>query len=186
MANEIAGKKILMVIAPDQFRDEELAEPKRVLEAAGATVTIASPRTGTAKGMLGATVKPDLALSAVRPDAFDAVVVVGGSGSPKFLWGDPALHDVLKKTHAAGRVVGGICLSGAALARAGVLRDKEATVYKTADSLAELSEGGARFVDKPVVTSGNVVTANGPQAAKAFGDALVQAMSRARTSTKAS
>ena len=31
-------KSVLMVIAPSQFRDEEYAEPKAVLEAAGATV----------------------------------------------------------------------------------------------------------------------------------------------------
>ncbi|MBI1848902.1 MAG: DJ-1/PfpI family protein [Planctomycetes bacterium] len=186
MAGKLAGKKVLMVVAPDQFRDEELLEPKRILETAGATVKVASTKASAAKGMLGATVKPDLVLSAARPDEYDAVVVVGGMGSPKYLWGDASLHDVLRKTFAAGRVIGGICLSGAALARAGVLREKEATVYKTPDSLAELSEGGARFVDKPVIVSGNVITANGPQAATAFGNALVQAIALTTTATKAS
>ena len=35
-------------------------------------------------------------------------------------------------------------------------------------------EGGATFVDQPVVVSGKIVTANGPPAAREFGKALVE------------
>jgi putative intracellular protease/amidase len=35
-------KSALLVIAPEVFRDEEYAEPKRILEARGADVTTAS------------------------------------------------------------------------------------------------------------------------------------------------
>jgi protease I len=184
MADKLKGKKVLMVIAPEEFRDEELLEPKRVLEKEGASVTVASTRGGKATGMLGAAVTPDAVLASVQPSDYDAVVVVGGMGSPRFLWGDATLHRVLRETLDAGRVVGGICLSGAALARAGVLRGLDATVYETSDSLAELTNGGARFVGKPVVRSGNVVTANGPAAATQFGNVLVEAITAA-AATKA-
>ena len=44
-------KKVLMVIAPDKFRDEEYNEPRRILEGRGCTVTVAStsiePATGS-------------------------------------------------------------------------------------------------------------------------------------------
>ena len=56
----LTGNKILMVIAPDQFRDEELLTPKEVLTQSGATVVVASTQTGEAKGMLGARVTPDI------------------------------------------------------------------------------------------------------------------------------
>ena len=43
----------LMVIAPTVFRDEEYAEPKRVLEAHGVDVTTASVAPGECIGKLG-------------------------------------------------------------------------------------------------------------------------------------
>ena len=49
----LEGKKILMVIAQQDFRDEELFEPKEVFEGAGASVFVAAPRKETATGMLG-------------------------------------------------------------------------------------------------------------------------------------
>ena len=48
----LEGKKILMVIAQQDFRDEELFKPKAVFEGAGASVFVAAPRKETATGML--------------------------------------------------------------------------------------------------------------------------------------
>ena len=39
----LEGKKILMVIAQQDFRDEELFKPKEVFESAGASVFVAAP-----------------------------------------------------------------------------------------------------------------------------------------------
>jgi protease I len=46
--------KVLIVIAPEKFRDEELAEPVAALKATGIGYDIASTRRGTCTGMLGA------------------------------------------------------------------------------------------------------------------------------------
>ena len=46
-------KKVLIVIAPVQFRDEELSEPIKYLEKAGIGYDIVSTQTGLAIGMLG-------------------------------------------------------------------------------------------------------------------------------------
>ena len=56
--SHLHNKKIPMVIAPEQFRDEELLEQKGVPEHAGAKVTVVSKRLGKATGMLGATCQP--------------------------------------------------------------------------------------------------------------------------------
>ncbi len=53
-------KKVLMIIAHENFRDEELLTPKQIFEKNGIKVTIASTDTTPAKGMLGAVVKPDV------------------------------------------------------------------------------------------------------------------------------
>ena len=173
---KLSGKHVLMVIAPNQFRDEELVEPKKVLLDQGARVSIAACKLGEAKGMLGLSINPDLLVGAAKPESYDAVVVVGGMGSPTYLWEDEQLHALLQNRQKANKVVAAICLSGAVLARAGVLSGKRATVYATDESMAALASGGAKYVNEAVVSDGLVVTANGPDAASDFGEAIVTAM----------
>jgi hypothetical protein len=61
-APTLQGKNILMIIARQDFRDEEYKEPRQIFEARGATITVASSSLEIAKGALGAQVKPDLLL----------------------------------------------------------------------------------------------------------------------------
>src|SRR5262245_2222932 len=172
----LIGKKVLMVIAPKEFRDEELLQTKQVLEGAGAQVRVASNAQGPCLGMLGARVTPDVALAEASAKDYDAVVVVGGMGSPKHLWNDSKLHSLLKEAQGAGKVIGGICLSGAALAKAGVLEGKRATVWRTPESLAEMEKGKAKTAHDAVVVDGKVVTANGPEASREFGKEIARAL----------
>lgn len=175
---KLAGIKILMVIAHEQFRDEELLEPRKIFCDAGAEVIVASTGMGEAKGMLGAKVKPDMHLAKVKPADYDAVVVVGGMGSPTQLWDNPELHSVLQEMERSEKVISAICLSGAALARAGVLEGRKATVWPMPESLSALEQGKARYVKEPVVYDGRTITANGPEAAREFGETVVAELTR--------
>lgn len=177
MSKTLAGKRVLLVIAPELFRDEELMEPKKALEAAGASTTLASTRTGTATGMLGATATPEILVEDARSEEFDGVVVVGGMGSPDHLWDHAPLHALVKERAEAGKVVGAICLSGAVLGRAGVVRGKRATCWPDPSAIAALEEGGATYEKAGVVVDGRIVTGDGPPSAAKFGEALVKALS---------
>jgi len=169
----LEGKKILMVIAQQDFRDEELFKPKAVFEGAGASVFVAAPRKETATGMLGGKVQPDFAISDVNASEFDAVVVVGGSGSPKYLWDDTQLRNLVRDAYAGGKVIAAICLSPVVLARAGILKGKSATVFPSTDAVAELKKGGAIYKDESVVIAGRIVTGRDPASAEAFANAIV-------------
>jgi protease I len=169
-----AKKRVLIVVAQDQFRDEEVFEPKAILEKRGAEVVIGSGSTREAVGMMGGRVKPNLALVEARATDYDAVLVAGGMGSLKYLWNEATLVKLLRDAHAAGRVVGGICLSGAVPAQAGLLRGQKGTVWASPESLAELAKGGVEYTKAPVVVSGRVVTAEGPEAATGFGEAVAK------------
>lgn len=165
------AKRALLIIAPANFRDEELAEPRAILKKAGYRVTVASSADGPVKGMLGAQVKPDLKLEQVKVDNYDVVVFVGGSGARAY-YEAPAAHRIAKEAVSKGKVTGAICLAPAILAKAGVLKGKRATVYPAAAKA--LTAGGAKLQNAEVVVDGRLVTANGPEAATAFGNALVK------------
>jgi protease I len=176
----LAGTRILMVIAPEQFRDEELLTPKQLFMDAGAAVQVASTKPGEAKGMLGAQVIPDLVLADAKSGDYQAVIVVGGMGSPEYLWNEPKLHEIICKLNKDDKVVAAICLSGAVLANAGVLKGKRATVWPMDESLKALADGNAQYVEEPVVQDGKLITANGPEAARQFGETIIAELSKVK------
>ena len=84
--------KLLVVVAPERFRDEELLEPLSAFRKAGVSWDIASTRSGTCAGMLGGRCEATLDLARVKAGGYDGIVLIGGTGSPDFLWGNSRLH----------------------------------------------------------------------------------------------
>ncbi|MBW2964621.1 DJ-1/PfpI family protein [Candidatus Woesearchaeota archaeon] len=169
----MGGKSILMVIAPEGFRDEEYQEPRAVFEAAGINVTVASKGVTTAKGKLGATAKVDLDISEVNPDDYDAIVFVGGPGATVY-FNDTTAHKLANRFYSAGKVTAAICIGPSILANAGVLRSHKATAFESeAENIAAKSAG---YTGQPVTTDGKIVTGNGPAAAEEFGKAVLKAL----------
>ncbi len=72
---ELEGTRILMVIAPDDFNERELSEPKEIFETEGAEVIIASKSKEVAKGMSGGEVKPDISFAEVNTGEYDAIAL---------------------------------------------------------------------------------------------------------------
>lgn len=177
---KLQGIKVALVIAPDQFRDEELFTPQQELEAAGAETIVASTKLEQAQGMLGGTAQPQKLIKDLKEKDYDAVVVVGGMGSPEYLWENKELHTLLQEVQKAGKVISAICLSGAALAKAGVLNGKKATVWEMPESVQALEEGKATYVKEPVVQDGKVITANGPEAAHEFATKIIAELSKVK------
>jgi protease I len=162
-----------MVIAQDQFRDEEYAHPKEVLERRGAAVTTASIAAGPCTGKLGLTAAADLALADVDDASYDAVAFIGGGGSAVF-FDDPVAHELARAFLASGRPVAAVCIAPSTLARAGVLADRRATAFPSQE--ADLRAHGALWTGSTVEVDGTVITANGPAAAAAFGEAIADAL----------
>ena len=162
-------KRVLLVIAPQVFRDEEYARPKDVLEARGAVVETASTRPGTCTGKLGMTAEATIAVADADPSAYDAVAFIGGGGASVF-FDDPAAHALARDTLAAGRVLGAICIAPSTLAHAGLLGGVRATAFASQET--DLRAHGAIWTGAPVEVDGVIVTANGPDAARDFGMAI--------------
>ncbi|MDI6639996.1 MAG: DJ-1/PfpI family protein [Methanocellales archaeon] len=166
-------RKILMIIAPRNFRDEELLEPKEIFKNAGFEVVVTSVTASICIGMFGARAKPDRVIDELNAGEFDAVVVVGGAGTPVLKQYAKVLQ-ILREANEQNKVLAAICLGPIVLAKAGVLEGKKATVFSSGAS--EIKSGGARYVPESVVIDGNLITADGPQSAKRFGKAIVSAL----------
>ena len=163
--------KILMVVAPIDFRDTEYFTPKKIFEDEGFAVSTASIQSGTARGADGGEVKIDLTVSQADPANFTAVVFVGGPGMAQ-ISDDESLQALAIKFVKAGKLTTAICVAPAVLARAGLLVGKEATSHS--DAKQDLENNGAVFLDQPVVVGDKIITANGPEASEEFGRQIVE------------
>ena len=172
-------KSVLIVIAPVKFRDEELSEPIKYLEKAGIGYDIISTQTGLAVGMLGGKILIEKTVQDITQagiNRYGGILIVGGGGSPDHLWNSVPLQALVKEFYAAGKVVSAICLSSVVLAKAGILKGKQATVWNDDAAIEQLREGGATYKPEPIVTDGKVITANGPLAAAGFGEKVARAI----------
>ena len=169
------GKKAVMLIAQNNFRDEELLKPKEVLEKNGVIVTVASSSLKESTGMLGAKVKPDILFTNINVADYDAVIFVGGSGASEY-WDNPTAHKIANEANNAKKIVGAICIAPVTLAKAGLLKDKKATTFSS--TINDIKSAGAKYTGAEVEIDGNIITASGPAAAQKFGETIVKALNQ--------
>jgi protease I len=173
----VLGKKILYIIAQQNFRDEEYKTPKEILEGKGAQITTASITTNEARGMLGLRVKPDIAVRDANPNNFDALIIAGGSGSPK-LADYPEVLNIVRRFNEQNKLIAAICVAPYILAKAGIINGVNVTTYPADFVLVELRRAGAVYIRRSVVVDGKIITADGPQSAREFGEKIVEILSR--------
>lgn len=171
-------KKIVMVIAMVDFRDEEYFIPKSIFEQAGFAARTASGEQGRAIGVFGGVADVDLETNEVKPADFNGLIIAGGEGMAKMA--DSAeLRELAREFAKQNKIIGAICIGPAVLAKAGILAGKKATIYASdmdKSAVKILQENNAQYVDEPVVVDGNIITANGSQSARKFAEKIVEAM----------
>jgi protease I len=160
---------VVMVIAPKMFRDEEYAEPKRVLESRGADVVTASVAPGECIGKLGLHAQASISVAQAAQRDWDAVIFVGGAGAAVF-FDDAAAHELAKQAAAGLGLLSAICIAPSTLAHAGLLGGVHATAFASQED--DLLSHGALWTGDSVTVDGRIVTGNGPEAATEFGEKI--------------
>lgn len=166
---------VLMIIAPERFRDEELFITQEELEKAGHRTVIASSRKGRCPGSRGGFANASLTLGEIKAKDYDAVVFVGGGGS-KVYYANPDALRIAKEMR--NKVVAAICLAPVILANAGVLEGKQAAVAGTEARTIEAK--GAKYTGPGVTVDGNIVTANAPKSSRLFGRKIGELLKQVR------
>ena len=166
-------KKAVLIIASENFRDEELFETKLALEKAGVETTVASTKTGAVKGMLGGKAKAEMLVKDIAVGDYDAVIFIGGSGAREY-FDDQAALDIARRAKDKQKVLAAICIAPTIFANAHILRNVKVTSFIS--ERAKLQEVGAEYTGVPVEQDGLIITANGPEAAAQFGKAIVDAL----------
>ncbi len=160
------------MLVEDLFDDAELASPREALLAAGAKVILVGPMAGRAyTGKGGAVVTADVAAGAARVDDFDAVIIPGGFAPDKIRLRH-AMVDLVRDSMAAGKPVGAICHGPSVLINANALKGRTLTCWPSI--AVDVKNAGGRYVDRPVVEDGNLITSRKVDDVGPFTDAIIR------------
>ena len=172
-------KKAALIIASENFRDEEYFITKEVLEKNGISVTTVCDKT-KAIGKFGGEAFADLLIDDLNVDDFDAIVFAGGQGAVKLL-DNEMTYLILRKAMIMKKLIAAICIAPTLLAKAGILKEKKATVWstdldKSAIKIIQLNDG--IYERKAIVQDGNIITAENAEYAQEFGEAIVAELTK--------
>ena len=114
------------------------------------------PGWDTYKESPGYKMESDIAFEHVLPEDYVAVLCIGGR-SPEYLRNNPVVLKLLKDLDKLGKWHFSICHGLQLTAAAGLATGKTVTCYENAR--LEVETCGAKYVDRPVVRDGRIVSA---------------------------
>lgn len=169
----LRGKKILIVIAYQDFQDDEYRVVSEYLGMLGAVIEVASSSIGEARGVNSSLVEVNILINDVNPYQHDALVFIGGPGSVEYQYNETVL-ELARQFIQSRKIVAAICIAPLILAKAGILSGKHATVWVGYENeeYKELESSGAKYTGEPVTVDKHIITANGPESATKFAEAI--------------
>ena len=154
--------KKIAVVLDNLFEDVEFTSPVEAFKKEGHEVTVIGKKTGTVTGKSENTeVQIDKAISDVKPEDFDALLIPGGF-SPDMLRGDEKgrFGEFTKHFVQNEKPVFAICHGPQLLIDTDLLKGKKVTSYLSVRK--DLENAGATVVDESVVVDSNIVTSRTP------------------------
>jgi protease I len=171
----IKNQKIGIVIAQQDFQDEEYFIPKSVFEKAGFKVETISQRAGEGLGTFGGVIEVDLAAKNVKVADYAALVFAGGSGLGLLLE-NADFQKLAQQAFNLKKVIGAICIAPALLALAKILTGKRATVWSSGldnKAIKMLKNNGCLYIEEPIVVDGQIITASNPTQSRKFAETIL-------------
>lgn len=183
---EISNSRVL-IVATDGFEESELFGPREILLERGADVKLASPDLKPIQATVhddpGKTIRPDMTIEQAHADDFDALILPGGVRNPDQLRTSKAAIELIRAFADSGKPVAAICHGPWLLVEADLLRGKSATSWPSIRT--DLKNAGANVVEQAAVTDGNIVTSRNPGDVRAFTEAVIALVEKARATSEA-
>jgi protease I len=183
MANStnLNGKRVAILVA-DGFEQVELTGPREALTEAGARTAIVSPANGSVQGWKhfdkADRFDVDVPLSSANAEDFDALLLPGGVANPDQLRTMTKAVAFVRSFFEAGKPVAAICHGLWPLIDAGVAKGRTVTSWPSLK--ADLTNAGATWVDKEVVTDRGLVTSRKPDDIPAFNRKMIEEIAEGR------
>jgi protease I len=170
VTNELKGKTAA-IIAANEFEDLELFHPMYRLQEEGIKTIVIGLTMDPIKGKRGYSLTPHASIDEVDAEKFDFLVVPGGKSPEKLRLNQKILRFV-RDFDTQGKPIAAICHAGQVLASAGIVKNR--TLTCVAGIRDDMINAGARYVDRAVVSDGNLVTSRVPSDLPEFARAMME------------
>ncbi|WP_141576977.1 type 1 glutamine amidotransferase domain-containing protein [Actinomadura sp. WMMA1423] len=182
--NDLQGRTIAFLCAPEGTEQVELTEPWKAVEQAGGTPRLVSTQSGRLQAFdhldKGDTFQVDTTVDVSEHTEFDGLVLPGGVANPDFLRTDPDAVAFVRAFFDSGKPVAVICHGPWTLIEADAVRGRTLTSWPSLRT--DLRNAGATWVDEEVKICEDgpnvLVSSRKPDDLKAFCQAAVEAFKR--------
>jgi protease I len=165
------SKGTFLILVGPEYEDLEVWYPKLRVEEAGFETRVAGMGESRYLGKHGYPCPVDGHVRDFPAESLIGILAPGG-WAPDKLRRDPVVLERVREVNAAGKLVATICHGPWILISAGIVRGR--TLTSTVGIRDDVVNAGAHWVDQPVVTDGNLVSARVPKDLPAFGQAIVR------------
>jgi len=172
---DLRGRRVLAVVTNYGVEQDELVVPVDHLRAGGATVDVAAVDDAPIETLVGdkdpgRTVQPTTTLEAVDADAYDLLLIPGGTLNADSLRLQDEAVRLVKVFASSGRPVAAICHGPWLVVEAGLVAGKRLTSYPSLTT--DVRNAGGTWVDSEVVSDDaqgfTLVTSRTPDDLAAF------------------
>ena len=173
----MTNNKILMVIAHDNFRDEEFLIPKEIFEKNNYIVDVVSDKKGISIGKFGCQVHVKKSFEDINVDEYCCISISGGNGSKDYLWNNEPLKNIIIDFNNKNKIIAAICISPIIFAKSNLLKNKRVTFYKKDNEAYKIMKQSFCIIEnKNVVVDGNIITSDGPESSFDYGNKIVETL----------
>jgi len=182
----LTGKRVAFLTATEGVERVELTEPWAAVTDSGATAELLSTESGQVQTFdhldKAETRTVDHVVGDRSVDDYDALVLPGGVANPDQLRQDKDAIAFVQAFVASGKPVAAICHAAWTLAEADVVGGRTVTSWPSLQT--DLRNAGAEWVDRELVTDGNLITSRNPDDIPAFNNALLEALAHGVAGTQ--
>jgi protease I len=171
----LKGRKVA-ILATDGVEQVELVEPRKALEAAGATAELVSPKQGSIQAFnhhdKGDTFEVQRTLDDAHAADFDALFLPGGVINPDALRREPKAVQFVREFMVSDKPVAAICHGAWMLVEADAVAGRTLTSWPSLQT--DIRNAGGEWVDSAVKVDGRLITSRKPDDLPQFNAAIVR------------
>jgi protease I len=175
MAQGLEGHRVA-ILATDGVEQVELVEPRKALDAAGATTQLVSLKPGQIQAFnhldKGDRFDVDASLDEAQASQFDALFIPGGVANPDAMRMDPRAVQFVREFMVNDKPVAAICHAAWLLVEADAVAGRTLTSWPSLQTDIRNAKGD--WVDREVVVDEKLVTSRKPEDLPAFNAAIVR------------
>ena len=172
----LRGRRVA-ILAADGVEQIEWEQPKRAVEAAGASTELLSTHSGEIQAVKAdfhptATIAVDRVVADVSVEDYDALILPGGTCNPDNLRQDADAVSFVRDFVRSGKPVGVICHGPWTLVEADVVRGRTLTSFPSLRT--DIRNAGGTVLDEEVVIDQGLVSSRNPDDLPAFCAKIVE------------